>query len=343
MRHYKPEYTFAKYKPYQSPWKRFFSVFKRKKQKNIYPVRGVPSYKVNPFKKTAKKPITAGRIIGTILFILVIAWMGMLVYMPYFRINNIEYSGLTNLSQREIEEFIKTNYLDGGKIIPSNDYFLVDTNKIQKGLSDKFSAQSIKVEKIFPNRLNVNVVEKQSSLIYDNGQKYFLLDNGGSVIKYLADVNTDEYRVVTTTNVTSTNTPRIIMVSTSSPNNISPTTTEHIPDSDKIKNQFGSYPILFDNRGLTIAEKELDILPDDLINFIVYWYTDLPKQGIQPQYFVLDNLNSGVLIKTNKVWSIFVQPNNDYTSQLNNFKSILKTIKPKEYIDLRFGERVYWK
>ncbi|MFA5062045.1 MAG: hypothetical protein WC526_02780 [Patescibacteria group bacterium] len=338
MRHYKSEYTFAKYKPYQNPWKRFFGIFKRKKQKNFYPVRSTPAYKINPFKKREKKPWTAGKIIGMILVILVVVWAGMLVYMPFFRINKIECSGFKNINEEEVDNYIKTTYLDGGRILPANDYFLVDVDKIQKGLSEKFSVQSIFVEKVFPNLLKVKVIEKQSSLIYDNGQKYFLLDDGGSVIKYLADVEKTEFQIVTTSISIPTNTPGTPVMTSSTP-----TTTVHIPNFSKIKNQFGSFPILYDERELIVTEKQLNILSSDIIYFIASWYSDLPKQGIEPQYFVLDNLNSGILIKTNKPWNIFVQPGNNYTPQLNNLKLFLKTIHPKEYIDLRFGERVYWK
>jgi hypothetical protein len=77
---------------------------------------------------------------------------------------------------------------------------------------------------------------------------------------------------------------------------------------------------------------------------VIIWYNSLNEQGsITPEFFVLDNLNSGIVIKTDRNWDIIFQPKNSIQDQIRIFREILPTIKPAHYVDLRFGEKVYWK
>jgi len=73
MRHYKSEYTFEKYKPYESRWKRFCR--SRKKKKNsAFPVQRENSrYGKNPFKSHRKK-ISLTTVKVLILIVLILGW-----------------------------------------------------------------------------------------------------------------------------------------------------------------------------------------------------------------------------------------------------------------------------
>lgn len=335
MKHFRSEYAFQKYKPHVN-WRKRFVQFFRKKKYRISSTNDSFHYKTNPYKAHKKPRKIKIRLILFILFLL--AWTVCLAYIPYFRVNRISYTGLTNTTKTEMDEFINQNFLNKKSILPLNGYFFINTGKISAELYGKFAFETVEVIKIFPNRLDVNIKEKISSVIYDNGKKYFLLDSGGTAIKYLTDVSADEIIQKIATNTTD-----MLNVDTTS-TQINASTTEHLPDYKKINKLFGNYPIVYDRRNFDADVKQEGVLPPEHIVAIIAWYKILTEQGIaQPKFFTLDNLNSGIAIDTTEPWNILFQPKNDNNTQINTLREILTTIKPQQYIDLRFKEKVYWK
>lgn len=335
MKHFRSEYAFQKYKPHLS-WRKKVLRFFRKKQYTIASPQDSFHYKTNPYRAHKKPSKIKAKLIVFIIFLA--AWTICLAYIPYFKINKINYSGLNNTTKKELDEFIYENFLNKKSILPLNDYFFINTKKISDDLYKKFAFETVEVIKIFPNQLNVNIKEKISSVIYDNGKKYFLLDSGGTAIKYLKDVEPYEMAqkiVSSSANILAVNTTSTL---------INTSTTEHIPDYKKINKLFGNYPIIYDRRGFAVEIKQENILPPEHIAAIIAWYKTLTEQGITHlKFFTLDNLNSGVAIDTTDPWDILFQPKNNNETQISTLKEILPTIKPQQYVDLRFGEKVYWK
>lgn len=335
MKHFRSEYAFQKYRPHIS-WRKKFLRFFRKKQYTVRVSQEPFHYKANPFK-TRKKPESL-KIKIVILIILLALWAACLSYLPYFKINKISYAGLTNTTRTEMDEFIYKNFLNKKSILPVNNYFFINTDKISRKLHEQFSFESADVAKIFPNRLSISIKEKISSIIYDNGKSYWLLDSGGTVIKYLKEVELYEIiqNIATTSPVTLGAATSTIISST--------TTITHIPDYKKINKLFGNYPLVYDKRNIDIVMNQEKILPSQHIAAIIAWHKNLAQEGIiRVKFFILDNLNSGITIKTEESWNILFQPKNNTDTQINNLKNALQTVKPQEYIDLRFGEKLYWK
>lgn len=334
MKHFRSEYAFQKYKPHLN-WRQRVARFFRKRQYIVPTPSDSFGYKTNPFK-TQKKSIKK-RGLFIVFLVLLAVWVGCLAYIPYFGINQTTYFGLNNISRDEMDGFIYENFLNKKSWLPSSNYFFVNTEKIREELNKKFAFESVLVTKKFPNQLSVDVKEKTSSIIYDNGRKYFLLDSGGVAIKFLKDVESYEY-----TQKLATGTADMLLASSTII--LTTTTIEHAPDYKKINKLFGNYPIIYDRRAMEVEIKQTNILPAEHIAAIIAWHKTLAEQGIAtPKFFVLDNLNSGVAIETEKIWNVFFQPKNNNDAQIVALKEILPTIKPREYIDLRFGEKVYWK
>lgn len=346
MKHFRSEYAFQKYKPHVS-WRKKVLRFFRKKQYTIQIPQDSFHYKTNPYKKHKKPSSVKGKL--TILAVLLAVWTAALAYTPYFRINKINYSGLNNTTKNELDEFIYQNYLNKKSLLPLNDYFFINTDKISGDLYKKFAFETVEVTKIFPSQLNISIKERTSSIIYDNGKKYFLLDSGGTAIKYLRDVEPYEIAQKTASSSADLLAPQSDLVSAglainASSTPVSASTTEHTPDYKKINKLFGNYPIVYDQRKFDVEVKQENILPAEHISAIIAWYKTLTEQGMgQPEFFILDNLNSGIVIGTTDPWDIIFQPKNNNDAQINTLKEILRTIKPQHYVDLRFGEKVYWK
>jgi len=272
------------------------------------------------------------------LFCLILSWIALAIFLPYFRIQKITYYGLKIIKKEEIENFIKESYLNNWNIIPRSNYFILSTKGLATELNKKYSLNQIIVRKKFPHQLEVDLEEKISSIIYDNGQKYFLLDGEGNVLKFLREVDISSRVSLATSTIFATSS------STLSVSTNSTSTIIHKPDFSRMKNEFGDYPIIFDKRLLPIEEKQTNIMSSKIIQATIDWQNLLEKEGIAiVRYFSFENPLAGIIAYTDKNWSVYWQADTDLLSQLKSLKTVLKNEKPKEYIDVRFGERVYWK
>lgn len=339
MKHFRSEHAFEKYKPHESWHKRLWRRLRRK-QTTITPSAPVTHYKSHPFRNPQRVPTSKIKVI--LLCAILCVWVGCIAYLPYFRINKVDYFGLENITKSEMEDFLNQNFLDKQSRLPLNNYFFIKAGTVSEKLYKTFPFEGVEVVKVFPNKLEITVTEKISSIIYDNGQKYFLLDSAGTVTKYLRDVAPNELKRKTIPAIASFDTMSDTNSSTALLNTT--TTVEHTPNNEKINDEFGDYPIIYDRRNIPAEVRQTDILPPEYITAILAWHKYLNEQGrAAPKYFVIDDLNSGIIIDTALSWNILFQPKADLEAQLNTFKTILPNIKPKEYVDLRFGEKVYWK
>lgn len=281
-----------------------------------------------------------------LLAVVLITWLALLIYLPYFRITKTSYQGLSIIKYDEINSYIKSGYLDGGKIIPKNNYFFVRAGKIKSDLSQKYSLKSIEVKKIFPGTLSVILEEKVTTIIYDNGSSYSLLDKDGTAIKIIEQYADAASTTTTSTPITELTYPDDTSTTTAS------TTVEvirrsHEPNFEKLTKDNGDIPILYDTRKIFVADKQNSILSPETIQSIIDWHDLAEAQGIgEVKYMETDDPMAGLRIYFNKPWYLIVETRNLSTDlQLQNLHTILNSrdIKPKEYIDLRVGDRVYWK
>ena len=330
--YYSPKQSYRQYKPYKQPWKKVLGIFRRKQITK--PLQGGRSYLANnPWRKEKKS--VGKKVWLTLLFIVIIIWLALIAYLPYFQIKSVTFNGLKIIKEPEISTYVRKTYLTGGWLIPANNYFRVSASSITDDLMKQFSVKSVQVVKNFPNGITINIEEKISSIIYDNGFGYYLLDNNGGVIKVLQTYGQPPTLVPTSTK-------KITMATPTS--TVSTTTTEHLPDFKEMNQEYGPYPVLFDMRKIIVTSTEQKILNNDVIAAAINW-TDLMDRGgvTQVQFITMENPATGLRLYTNRGWSVLVNLDADPASQLENLKIILKDHQPAEYIDVRYGERVFWK
>ena len=74
---------------------------------------------------------------------------------------------------------------------------------------------------------------------------------------------------------------------------------------------------------------------------VMFFYLYTVEKDVK--YYTIENIGSGVDVITSNTWDIKINPENDIQTQLDNLKIILKDNKVQLYIDLRYGDRVFWK
>ncbi len=321
---------------------------------------------VNPYKRPASKKKSRTKIYLILLAVIILGWVGILIYLPYFKITKITYLGLNFIKKEDIDSTIKNDLLNNRLVMTPNGYFLINTKSLEKKLSEKYSLNSIKVKKIFPSELLVDLDEKISTIIYDNGLGYYLLDNEGGVLKFLDkaenpevniskeggmivppsnEKNATEATVMATSSLSTTSTPAIssLIQGITLPNEEKELIKTHIPEFRKIKKNFGSYVILYDTRNISVTEKQPNIISKKIIENTIVWSDILEKEGMSVKYMTCEHPLGGITTHTDLPWVIIFDPTKDLTEQLTRMKEVLKDNIINEYIDLRFSDRVYWK
>lgn len=255
---------------------------------------------------------------------------GFIIKSSYLKITKFSYEGLNSVNQEELEEYLKKELpvLNQSSLLPSDNYFLVDTKKLEDSLNKKFPTNYSVVTKNFPNTLNVQMNEKDSSVVYYNGEKYYLLDQNGFLIKPLTIIINQAQTEQTTINSSTISTSTSLK-------------SANIITGEKLGKEFEKLPIIYDKRNLEIKNGTISA---ELIKTILEWKELLEKQKIASiKYFAFENPESGIEIFTNQVWKIYFNAQINPADQFNNLKLVLKENKPQEYIDVRYEGRVFWK
>jgi cell division protein FtsQ len=104
----------------------------------------------------------------------------------YFKIKNIDIKGSNYYKPEEIKESIKN--LNGANI------FEIDKKKYEDNIINNFTRiKKAELQKVFPDKLTINLVERLPFLVILYQNRYFLLDNEGVVLEELTD-NKEEYK-----------------------------------------------------------------------------------------------------------------------------------------------------
>jgi hypothetical protein len=304
--------------------------------------------------------INWGRIKRWAIVIVVLSWVTLPLYVPYFRVKDITFENFPSDLQMNARVLAHDTIKPSFFVIPSNNYFVLKTDVVREVLGQRFSTvENITVTKKFPNQLIISATEKPPVLIYDNGKNYYTLDKDGNKLHQIATVGDDEFKTVKSHAIT-------IPSSTVSSSTLTSSTTEtvlvddtssvqiHVPNFKKIATQFGTYPIFYDNRDY-ITMSDTNILPTSTINAVVQWQHLMNDSKLaEPEYFSpysKDSLSAGLTVVTNKPWVINFQPESNIQTQFTNFQATLLdkklNVKPKQYIDVRFskenGKALFWK
>ena len=282
------------------------------------------------------------KFISVYIFIgLLIIWAGVILFTPYFRITNIALSGLQLVKPEEVVAALNKQFLQPESRWPHNNYWLVRTSAIIKFLNDTYSFNKVEVQKIFPNTLRVAVEEKISTVVFDDGRNYFMLDQQGSATKLLQTVQPNEFVQVPAPVLFS---PSSSLTSTTKLASASTTVTQHIPNFSSIQNQYGGIPLIYMQTPTSTYEHQTAVLDPDLIRGIILAYNLMRQSGFYIKYFSVDPIvEAGMVAYTDHPWKLYFQPVGDIQTELNHLKQIIKTNHPSEYVDVRFGDKVYWK
>jgi len=343
MRYFHSQKNFSQYKPHQSFWQKLKK--KRQKKENNATITSANSNSLkNPFKKNdTNHKKSHKKIVLWLFLLLILAWITLIFTLPYFNIKKIIVEGNLINKTSEIENYTQQGNLFQKKCCFKKNYFLFDEIKLSEAIKNYFLYEKVEIRKIFPNTIKILITEKPASVIYDNHKNYFLLDTDGKIVKKINEIipkEAEEIVFVTNTIEMATNTLTTSLNTSGSATN-TPKDKIDGQNYQEIVKSYGPLPIIID---LYQKNNQENLISPEIVKAAVGWQKHLSEQGIvQAKYFLTNETDFNLKILTDKSWYILINSEYDLLTQLNNLKTILSNYKPQEYVDLRFGEKVYWK
>ena len=235
-------------------------------------------------------------------------------FSTYFAINVINVIGAEKISSQEIEALIwkqieHSRFLFGSQ----KNLFLFNTDELIKTLNEQYCLDNIAVQKKLPNILIIEFREKIYSVIWHQSDKYYYIDETGNII------------------------------------------SETNPLEIKQKN----YPLVdYQGGGEIIGQKIND--QGDKINFIIQLFnnfkftpiqrnfeTDQAENEFKIERFIIDNEPNTVKMIINQGPEVYFSTRENLEKQVTKLSVLInEKLKDdffeKKYIDLRYGDRVYY-
>ena len=262
-----------------------------------------PSRRENPYRKPRKDTGPMRTKAAAIIFgLTLIAWVLLLIFHPFFFVEHVLVRGVVNIDEQQVAEKVK-DVLQKKKyfLLPGNSYFFIDDSRIQKVVTGNFPAESITIQKYFPSTISVELTERLSFIIHDDGDRYQLMDENGTPIRNLRKVAVHE------------------TLTRGGEEDGTPTSTAHYPDIVALKQQFGNYPTVYNisdpsqqGSGLTNASTAAAIL--QIAKFLK------ESTNFATHHFIIPNELKTILVEHKDGVRVSFNPQENLSEQLSTFK-----------------------
>lgn len=274
-------------------------------------------------------------ILGTLI------WLGYFVFFtPFFMLSEIKIVGHRETGEQEFLKVIG-DFLNSRRywIFFQKNFFILDEAGLGESLNNKFVLSKLEISKKFPKKLNIQLKERVSVLNLCLEDNCYKIDYSGQVTTRLNKGELDE---------------SLLLVYYKRDDGGDTGGAEEAGESE------GDSSIEADSLlSLENEEEAPKIMPkitkidSEKIHALLDLFEILKQNGRgaeveSMEIYGFDGLTKKITVNTRAGYKVFFNDENDLEEQVNNFDLILsKEIKNNigniEYIDLRFGDKIYYK
>ncbi len=299
--------------------------------------------KINPIQKVQPSGrATRTKIYIVLLFSCSLGMLGLFIYQPFFHISEVQVEGIERLTQQEIEQTVY-GAMDYRKwfIFPAKSFVFVNTLEIANILNDRFPLNTVTVQKQFPNTLYIQLEERLSTVLYDNGEVYHFMGLTGKIVEPVRKVTDAEWRSKTAV-VTSTNELGEEISETKEIGKY------HTPDITALEHDIGVYPMIVDigNDHSGTLEVNTEVMQESYVTQILDWYNILQNTlNIIPAYIDVSSPYRSIIHVKDGPAIYITLPEGDSNAQIERLRTALNEIPSLDqisYIDVRYPGKIYW-
>ncbi len=255
----------------------------------------------------------------------VIGWVWFAAFSPAFRVTDIRIHGTQNLSEWEVRDAVReTLARRRWLLLPQSSLLVLSEADVIAGLNERYVLESLEVTKKPPHTLEIDLKERVSSILLQ-------MPDGSQVMTGLDGTVTRIY----------------------APSEALDAVPKLGPDKGEAASRAKppAYAVLYDDRAETFALRASAIRPE-----VIAMATALPKafESVLGPAMALTQIHldgaasQSLRIVTSEGWAVYLNASGDLRNQLNDAQAVLKAKigdnrKNLEYIDVRFGEKVFFK
>lgn len=249
-------------------------------------------------------------IVITVIFVTFFGWFYLFLSSKYFSIIRIDVSGDSESAEKAVKDSLEL-FKEGRDwlVLKRDNIYLFPASEAEEKLKEQFLLQEIKITKQYPGALRVEFKIKKPALRLAAENWLYTLDSSGEILEKLAASGS----------------------------------ASGTPKSDD-----GGLPVMTGGADdLPIASKVMD---GELALFIITVFNEMEqKTGVAVNSFSpVAESPSSLKVKTEEGWNVILNIRISASEQVNKLAAVLKQQKIEErknldYIDLRFGDRIYSK
>lgn len=226
------------------------------------------------------------------------------LFSSFFKITSISIRGLSRVSVEEVEDISWQQTQNRRFLLGSQkNIFLFSKNKYINNLKEKYTFENIEVEKKLPNELIIKIQEKSYAYIWIENDKYYYCDIDGYIIHEISPLDIKEKR----------------------------------------------YPLIL-NKGSSKADESKVNIDSKNIEYIINLFNEFAENNyeLNIERFIVDDEKDTIQLDLESGPIVYFNTNEDAKKQISKLV-ILKNerlkddFNTKNYIDLRYGERIYYR
>lgn len=281
-----------------------------------------------------------------------------LIFSNFFNIKNISINGLIKIDQKEVENIVLEQKNNKKFLIKQENLVFFNKNDLIKSL-EVYNFKNVYVQKkLLKRSLNINIEERTQSFIFLENNIYFFTDSNGYVIdysyncNYIADLK-NRVNPVIELNSSSTEENTIVDQVNNGANNeeyeqIIAKNSDNCLLIDENYKKENLYPIIENIGKDKVNDGKKNIkLDQEYIDFVVKLYNDIDISGnFGLKNVILDEEYNTVKIKLNNDLEVYFSFKNEYSDQISRFfvlkKELGEGLSGKKYIDLRYGDKIFY-
>ncbi|MEA3464281.1 MAG: cell division protein FtsQ/DivIB [Patescibacteria group bacterium] len=265
----------------------------------------------NPFfhrrKRKKIKPLELPWRIKLIIIEVIILIIGLIwffCFSAYFTIEMINVIGAEKISSQEIKN-LTWQQIEHRRFLfgSQKNLILFNKSKLFKIINEQYCVDSLFIERKLPNIITIKFKEKIHSAVWRENDKYYYIDEAGNII------------------------------------------TEANPLEIKQKN----YPLIDCQRKKAVINNKKIIDQEENIDCVIQLFNKLNnKHEFEIECFIIDNEVNTVKVAIIQGPQIYFNTNEDLEKQIAKLLTLINEklkddFNKKNYIDLRYGDRVYYR
>ena len=273
----------------------------------------------NPyFPKSQKIKLRRFRWFWLILVVLISVGLYFLNSCDKLKISNIEISGNERIAQEEIKNLALDQLTQRRWLFFSQEnIFFFNKKEVKQRLLENYFLEEVKIKKKYPNTLELEIKEKISAIIWFSGEDKYYLDLDGVALRKMAG---DE----------------LVIKSVEG-------------DLDIIRSELssGEYPVIYDQSSNPVDIGQ-NVVSKETISFVVDLIDELKvKADFDISHYNIAQPNAKeIILVTKEGWQAYFKVSDEARGQAESLISVLynkvKNRSSLEYIDLRFGSKVFY-